>query len=611
MPSPLQPAVITGPHEFVSFLFSAFGLRVGRIHQLKDLRSPDELSSRIREMVEEIARHISGGNPQDEEKICVILDFMNIIFFQFNKIEILGKSKTADFYQLFVNKVILELFEKSLSGIALSYGNEIDDIKSGRMITHLSKMLKPSYFCNARDKYFSSMGLMKKNFKRGFGSDIKTAISKQKNADSIIKLKKIDKLCEDMDSDKCLFNESDYIDIPSASQLKTFWYSARFAEYLQKTIIHASSINQKENRAFETLLSDCHTLLNGIMDNNEFKIEEAALQEVFEKFSLCITKIYISRNEAVIIKNALDYLSPLDNDLLIKTIDTPIIHHLLVLKNAVKFLYKNQPNAALEKLHEIFSNDLISTDRLNESANKMYVALLIKCKKINIHYREYDKQARCGFLSGSSGFSFEKSDKDAFHRASESIFSFPSSVYALSSIQTYSEIIEENEQLNIHEMNELMIDFPITIEIALGSLYWHSPDLSTLPLCEIKKTLEPFKSKNCIEFIMYSSLYACLAELSTLCSFWPDWALEQVPNVKKFCSESLPTKRKVLLAISISNYKKDAELNSIEKYRIQSRLTENEEVISSKAINATLDLELDKAYLEHLLSLRGASGAHQ
>ena len=159
-----------------------------------------------------------------------------------------------------------------------------------------------------------------------------------------------------------------------------------------------------------------------------------------------------------------------------------------------------------------------------------------------------------------------KSQDNAFSFVNSSLFFNKNTAYILIAVSFYGECLSQSETLTTDEKTDLMICELDTIEKFLSDVYSFKKEvnLESIHLKNISKIANKYdKNKNQITFINQSNLYACLAELSFLVSFWPDFITEKLIYINKFCKEPTKEKRKLLLAINQPQYALDARANTM------------------------------------------------
>ncbi|MDD1847269.1 hypothetical protein LZT27_22160, partial [Aeromonas veronii] len=171
----------------------------------------------------------------------------------------------------------------------------------------------------------------------------------------------------------------------------------------------------------------------------------------------------------------------------------------------------------------------------------------------------------------------------------DSMFSTPSVLYALSSIQTYAEVLESIEVLSLKRKISMMVPFPKKLEKALKALYSKHPHLDATPAKAILAVLEPEMKGNCIPYIPRSTLYNCLCEIHSLIAFWPSWVMEKSVYVRRFSQEPVELKRKVLRSIDHYRYNEDVRNNEVSSIIFNVQLTRE----GQPSIEGTITLPLE------------------
>lgn len=176
------------------------------------------------------------------------------------------------------------------------------------------------------------------------------------------------------------------------------------------------------------------------------------------------------------------------------------------------------------------------------------------------------------------------------------MFSTPSLLYALSSIQTYAEVLESIEVISLKKKISMMVPFPKKLEMALKALYGKHPHLDATPTEAISGVLQPFMKGNCIPYIPKSTLYRCLCEIHSLIEFWPSWVMDTSVYVRRFSQEPVELKRKVLRSIDHYRYNEDVRNNEVPSITFNIKLTREGQPSIEGSITLPLENGQDNDY---------------
>ncbi len=175
--------------EFVTFMYDAFGLRDGRQHQLKELKSIDALSDMVEKMTMGLAKHLVSNNGKStnvlmlSDQLMVMFDFMNQMLLHFNRTEIFSDLSRTQLYVHFLRDVQLPFMRQAIALITNQdepiFYSPLDrnEFRADNLMTHLLYMLTPEYLQHAevnvnawmcRQKNFSAM-VLEQLLKRLFG----------------------------------------------------------------------------------------------------------------------------------------------------------------------------------------------------------------------------------------------------------------------------------------------------------------------------------------------------------------------------------------------------------------------------------------------------------
>ncbi|MCR3901827.1 hypothetical protein NUK36_03190 [Aeromonas hydrophila] len=527
--------------EFVTFMYDAFGLRDGRQHQLKELKSIDALSDMVEKMTMGLAKHLVSNNGKStnvlmlSDQLMVMFDFMNQMLLHFNRTEIFSDLSRTQLYVHFLRDVQLPFMRQAIALITNQdepiFYSPLDrnEFRADNLMTHLLYMLTPEYLQHVEVNVNAWMCRQKKFLSHGVGTTFKKALRGYKGKTSIISLHTIDKLCQELHEDNVSVSSKGF---PSMNELQSFWYGARIAIFFSRHIDFSIS----PMYALEELKDNCLSLLTDLLKSNSPYLHSDTLMAFFDKASTKIAKSSLTSDELNVIFNTISDSSKYNILPPQGKIIKPIIQFCYDFNAVISFI----SNGEIIKSHErslsiLNSENNFSAGRFHSILIRLMLALKIKLYVSSIKHREYENIAKVAFLLGGTGFSLEKSPQDPFKEVNESVFSTPSILYAFSSIQTYTDVLECIETLSMEEKIAMMIPFPNKLERALNTLYSSYPDLQAAPLDKIRVLLTPFMKSNCIPYIPKSTLYNCLCEINSLIDFWPSWIMEQSVNVQR-CS---------------------------------------------------------------------------
>lgn len=558
--------------EFVIFLHDAFGLREGRRYNLHDVNSITALKTKVTEMVDMLAEHISPDDKDVQWKLSAMFEYMNLALLQFHKAEIYNDLNRGQLYSLLVRDVLLPMINDTLYLIAkkqaplINNPDELCKFRSDKMICHLLYMLEPSYLKDASTNVENWFSYHKQLLKHGFATDFKKVIKNYGAKTSHVKLSTIIDCCAALEADKIPGCNEKYKEFPTHLELKSFWQSARAAQYFSKHI----DFSFPAHNALLKFREELFTPLKTVMETGKYEINIDSMTEVSEDLS----RHLMDRDYILAEREFFEYYRK-SAESVTKRPPPPLADNS---KPMVKFLHGFETVVLL-----IASNELLKAYKLSLTTIKNYdhlasgryldilirlaIALEAKLELKATKRFEYDNHARKALLRGSDSFTYSKFNSDPFQKVNNSILSSFAIIYALSSINTYVEVLKDCKELSAEERIAAMIPFPSAIESALKSIYEIGVDLSDISLAAIKNNLSKFMDKNCIPYIPGSTLYNCLSEINTLATFWPQEMLDLVEYTQRFCQEPIHIKRKVLLAIDYSTYILDARLNAKEVSR--------------------------------------------
>ena len=525
---------------FITSLVKTFGLPLPTTTKPKHLKNSDVLSARIEQMSIDLINHICLDDKEHVMAVAKLLNFLNNLVLISNKFFNFDKDQSFFIYQEFERDVLIKILHDGLHLIK----NSKPTTENG-FIDCLCSTLSLDYISNAKSNTTVWLKEQRDKISHGKGSLFKRKITQHQPDKSVERLNKIDEMCEFIENEINAFNKQGYEKFPVISEFKSFWYASVVAQNLQERF----NLTQSKNDNLTHLADECFLLFETKFHNsntdNPYRVDLSLtdFEKIFSRTVLSIMKKHSERKKL---------LADVDkfNELISLTQQNKITEAFRLSESIIK------------------SNITLIDGGISDIINKLYICLFIK-KHPNkaIKPNQFSSIVKNAMLQGSSGFVLPRQNNDAFNQVVSSIFSCSDSLYTLSAIQTFSEIIDESEHLNETEKMECMFPIPEKIEIFLRVLYSFSDhiDMIEIPLSElsqrVRKTTKIMDDKNYISYILESNLYSCLAEINTLMSFWPEKMIIKNEYIKKFCSESITTKRKILLAISPSNYQEDAKTN--------------------------------------------------
>lgn len=523
---------------FITSLVKTFGLPLPTTTKPKHLKNSDVLSARIEQMSIDLINHICLDDKEHVMAVTKLLNFLNNLALISNKF--FNFDKKFFIYQEFERDVLIKILHDGLHLIK----NSKPTTRNG-FIDCLCSTLSLDYIRNAKSNTTVWLKEQKDKISHGKGSLFKRKITQHQPDKSVERLNKIDEMCEFITNEINAFNKQGYERFPKISEFKSFWYASVVAQNLQERF----NLIPFKNDNFTHLSDECFLLFETNFHNSNtdnlcrVDLPLTDFEKIFSRTALSITKKHSERTK------------------LLADVDK--------FNELINLTQQNKITEAFHLSEFIIKNNVTLIDGgISDIINKLYICLFIKNHPNKaIKPNQFSSIVKNAMLQGSSGFVLPKQNNDAFNQVASSIFSCSDSLYTLSAIQTFSEIIDESEHLNETEKMECMFPIPEKIEIFLRDLYSFTDhiDMIEIPLNElsqcVRKTAKNMDDKNYISYILESNLYSCLAEINTLMSFWPEKIIDKNEYIKKFCSESISTKRKILLAISPSNYQEDAKTN--------------------------------------------------
>lgn len=598
VPQPTTAMPIPDSHsldEFVTFMYDAFGLRDGRQHRLQELKSIDALTIMVKRMVKGLATHLVGEdsintNQHDLDKLQVMFDFMNLMVLHFNRTELFHEQPKSQLYAMFLRDVQLPFMRQ---GIAMITNQDAplfhspadrDTFRSGSLMTHLLYMLDPAYLRDAETHVDAWFSTQKALLGHGVGTDFKKALRGYKGKSSNISIKTINKRCVELDEDNTAVIAAKF---PSTKELRAFWYSARVAIYLSKRLDFAEGPHD----AFTELKDHCLVLLENSLASDVPLLHADDLNAPFEKLSIALTKSsQLTRHELSVIADTVSANSKYNVVASQDIIQQPIIKFCYDFNAVISLIADGDlPQAYERTIATLNDSRQVSVGRLQGILTQIGLALGILLNNTVIKNREYEHHAKVAFLFGSYGFSLEKHNHDPFQTVTDSMFSTPSVLYALSSIQTHAEVLESIEVLSLKRKISMMVPFPKKLEKALKALYSKHPHLDAASTKAIHEVLQPFMKGNCIPYIPKSTLYRCLCEIHSLIEFWPSWVMDTSAYVRRFSQEPVELKRKVLRSIDHYRYNEDVRNNEVSSIIFNVQLTHE----GQPSIKGTITLPLE------------------
>ncbi len=598
MPQPTTAMPIPDSHsldEFMTFMYDAFGLRDGRQHRLQELKSIDALTIMVKRMVKGLATHLVGEdcantNQLDLDKLQVMFDFMNLMVLHFNRTELFHEQPKSQLYAMFLRDVQLPLMRQGIAIITNQAASifhspaDRDTFRSGSLMTHLLYMLDPAYLRDAETHVDAWFSTQKALLGHGVGTDFKKALRGYKGKSSNISIKTINKRCVELDEDNTAVIATEF---PSTKELRAFWYSARVAIYLSKRL----DFSEGPNNAFTELKDHCLVLFENTLASDVPVLHADELNGLFEKLSIALTKSSrLTRHELRVIADTVSANSKYNIVAAQDTIQKPIITFCYDFNAVISLIADGDlPQAYERSIATLNGSRNISAGRLQGIFTQIGLALGILLNNTVIKNREYEHHAKVALLFGSYGFSLEKHNHDPFQTVTDSMFSTPSVLYALSSIQTYAEVLESIEVISLKKKISMMVPFPKKLEMALKALYGKHPHLDAASTKAIHEVLQPFMKGNCIPYIPKSTLYRCLCEIHSLIEFWPSWVMDTSVYVRRFSQEPVELKRKVLRSIDHYRYNEDVINNEVSSIIFNVQLTRE----GQPSIEGTITLPLE------------------